>query len=388
MNKKFRIKEIITVTISILLAIGLTELTARFIYKNSEKKTDRLTQKEFIQKYDQVYSNKIIYTKKFFEEQKKFPKMKYDVEKKIWRLIDHKSENFNTKNKKRFTSFANINPKNYIHIFGGSTIFNVEVSDQYTVASLLQEYVNLSGKNFNVINHGVVSDMTHTQNIRLREAALKKNDIVIFYSGPNDIGFILQRNNKSGVNHDWINGHAVKTNIYQYNFFERFIIKLHNIFYKRYIFKILNENITNKKINEVNISDEILSSNVKFLQENYLSQIIMAKNYSEEKEVHFFNLIHPNLYSKKAVNLTQIEKFIIKNEQLTKNDPKKYYNLGYPLLRDIIKNENLELYSFDLTNIFDNNKQEIFVGDAIHVNHIGNKIIAKSIFKIIKEKIN
>ena len=86
MNKKFRIKEIITVTISILLAIGLTELTARYIYKNSEKKTDRLTQKEFIQKYDQVYSNKIIYTKKFFEEQKKFPKMKYDVEKKIWRL--------------------------------------------------------------------------------------------------------------------------------------------------------------------------------------------------------------------------------------------------------------------------------------------------------------
>ena len=58
------------------------------------------------------------------------------------------------------------------------------------------------------------------------------------------------------------------------------------------------------------------------------------------------------------------------------------------MLRDIIKKENLELYSFDLTNIFDNNKQEIFVGDAYHVNHIGNEIVAKSIFKIIKEKIN
>ena len=118
-----------------------------------------------------------------------------------------------------------------------------------------------------------------------------------------------------------------------------------------------------------------------------MNQIITAKSYSEEKEVHFFNLIQPTLWSKKNENLTEIEKLIIKNEQLTKNNPKKYYDLGYPLLKNIIKQNDLKLYSFDFTNIFDNNKQAIFI-DPYHVNHIGNKIVAESIFKIIKKKIN
>jgi len=388
MNIKFRYKETITVIISLLFAIVLTELIARFIYKNSDKKTDRLTKKEFLLKYNQVHSNTNIYSEKFFEEQINFPIMKYDFKKKIWKLIDQKSENFNTKKGKRFTSFANSNPKNYIHVFGGSTIFNEEVPDEYTVTSYLQSFVNSLEKNFNVINHGIMSDMTHTQNIRLRETKLNKNDIVVFYSGPNDIGFILQRNNKSGINEDWIEGHAVKTNVYQYNIFEKFAITLHNTFLKRYFFKILNENITSKKINDVYMSDEILYSNIEFLQKNYLNQINMAKNYSDEKEVYFFNLLHPNLYSKKINNLTKIEKLIIQNEQLTRANPKKYYDLGFPLLKRMINQRNLKVYSYDLTNIFDNNKKEIFVGDAIHVNHAGNKIVAEAIFEIIRTKIN
>ena len=94
------------------------------------------------------------------------------------------------------------------------------------------------------------------------------------------------------------------------------------------------------------------------------------------------------MYTKNIKNLTTIEKEIKKNEELTKHSFEKYFSLGYPIIQNLIKKNEINEYSYDLTNIFDNTTQEIFAGDFVHTNHIGNEIIAKSIFNIIKERIN
>ena len=85
--------------------------------------------------------------------------------------------------------------------------------------------------------------------------------------------------------------------------------------------------------------------------------------------------------------MTNEEKRIKKNDRLVRNSSETPFQISYPVLKKIIKNE-LNEYSYDLTNNFDNIKGEIFTGDYIHVNHIGNEAIARSIFNEIKAKIN
>ena len=387
--KKYKIREVVIFLISILFALSLVELTARFVYKYQLKDEKLVKSKvELLSKYPQVYSDKSIYTPEVLKRDFSFPLAEYDNVKRVWRVKDFKSKYFNINNGSRVTEFANQDPKNFIFMFGGSTLFCDEVPDKYTVSSYLQLFVNKISDKYNVINHGILLDMTHTQVIRLKETPLKEGDIVIFYGGSNDVAFILERDNRSGIQEDWAKGHLAKNNIQYYSPIERAIIKAYYAFPKSYIFKILHKNITIEKLDDSGIHKESISSNIEYLPKYYLNQIRTAKNFIDEKNAYFFNFVQPNMYTKNIKNLTTIEKEIKKNEELTKHSFEKYFSLGYPIIQNLIKKNEINEYSYDLTNIFDNTTQEIFAGDFVHTNHIGNEIIAKSIFNIIKERIN
>jgi hypothetical protein len=51
-----------------------------------------------------------------------------------------------------------------------------------------------------------------------------------------------------------------------------------------------------------------------------------------------------------------------------------------------IELKNLKIKSFDLTKIFDDRKDEVYL-DAVHVSDVGNEIIASSIFELIKDSL-
>ena len=89
------------------------------------------------------------------------------------------------------------------------------------------------------------------------------------------------------------------------------------------------------------------------------------------------------------INSLYLDKFFwqISCSKLIKTSSETPYLISFPVLKKIVREE-LNEYSYDLTSIFDNVKDEIFTGDYIHVNHIGNKVIARSIFDVIQDRIN
>ena len=88
--------------------------------------------------------------------------------------------------------------KNSIYLFGGSTVYNGEVPDSYTIASQLA-LIGANKKSFRVINMGASSIHAGQQLGRLKsEVALTPNDVVIFYDGVNDVFERIVYENKEG----------------------------------------------------------------------------------------------------------------------------------------------------------------------------------------------
>ena len=75
-----------------------------------------------------------------------------------------------------------------VHLFGGSTIFAYEVTDEHTPSALLQKQINATGSKIAVFNHGVGGSTIGDCLRRLKLVSLAKNDIVLLLFGDNDIG--------------------------------------------------------------------------------------------------------------------------------------------------------------------------------------------------------
>ena len=388
-RRRHKIKNIITVFISTLLVVCLIELIARFIYKNETKKQEvGVGVLEYLLDDPPAFSNKNIYTPDVLKTALTFTPLEYDNNSRIWRLIDFKSKNFNIINGFRTTEYSNKDAKNLIHMFGASTLYCQMVPDKHTVSSYLQLFVNNKSKNYNVLNYGVPSYMTKDQVIRLKESFLNSGDIVIFYGGSNDIAYIVDRDKRTGPAGRWDGeAHAPEHNIQYYNTVQKAIIKTYYRFPKRYILKTLYRNITQPNTTGIGVHKGSTEPNVQYLAKHYLNQIEIAKKVVSQEKGYFYNFLQPNLYSKNINTLTNEEKRIKKNDRLVRNSSETPFQISYPVLKKIIKNE-LNEYSYDLTSNFDNIKKEIFTGDYIHVNHIGNEAIARSIFNEIKAKIN
>lgn len=380
MIKKYNYKNnLFIIFVSLIISLALIEIISRQIYKNGLQEKTFFTSAELLIKYPEVISDQNIYTEEFLLTKKMFPDLKYNNIKKIWELEDFQSNCCKIIDGKRFTEFTHKNVKNYIHMFGGSTLFNHETPDKYTVASYLQTYINKINQNYNVVNHGVFSDMSHTQLIRLKNINLKKGDIVIFFGGTNDVFFIVQ-NNRIEIGDDWIEGHRVKKNIKKYNLLEKTILKLREIFPKRYVFKLLEKNI----IGLENYDENIFLENLNYLEKYYRESIKESKKLVEKNNAIFYNFLQPNLYVKKKESLSIIEQEIIANKEFISE---RTTLKGYSVLENILNEKPINEFSYNLTNIFDVVDDEIFVGDFIHVNHLGNNIIALSIFNIIKNSL-
>jgi len=388
-NKNSKIANIITVLISILFTVILIELILRFNYKNEIKNKEvGISHIEYILSNPPALSNKNIYSKKAIKTALYFAPVEYDSVAKTWRLLDFKSDGFNIINGNRFTEYNNKDAKNFIHMFGGSTLYCQIVPDKHTVSSYLQLFVNKISKKYNVINYGVPSHMTQDQVIRLKESSLKSGDIVIFYGGNNDIAYIVGRDNRSGQGKEGgSDANAAVHNIQHYSLIQKIIIKIYYTFPKRYILKTLYRKITLPNTTGIGVHKDSIKSSVDYLSRYYSSQVLTAQKITNVKKGYFYNFLQPNLYIKNITSLSNEEKRIKKNDKLTKTSSETPYLISFPVLKKIVREE-LNEYSYDLTSIFDNVKDEIFTGDYIHVNHIGNEVIARSIFDVIQERIN
>ena len=87
--------------------------------------------------------------------------------------------------------------KQNIYLFGGSTMFCVEVPDRLTISSFLQRSFRLLSGSNQVVNCGFPGATAVDRYQMLMEVVeIKHGDVVIFYFGDNDSGWIDHRSGK------------------------------------------------------------------------------------------------------------------------------------------------------------------------------------------------
>ena len=241
-----------------------------------------------------------------------------------------------------------------VHLFGGSTIFAYEVTDEHTPSAFLQKQINESGSKKAVFNHGVGGSTIGDCLRRLKLVNLTKDDIVLFLFGDNDIGINSPRK------------------LVGRGFFKLipFWGKLLLVFksYSR-VFTWLFFETVEYRFTDSETNPDLLKKTV----EDYFQ----ISEYLKSLGVRTCFLLQPNLYTKVPINEFEF--------RLKSTYPKHWertVSSGFKVLRESLKDKAGFL---DISSVFDN-KSGFYFLDWAHVNSSGNKIIADEMFKVLKTK--
>lgn len=364
--KKF-IKTTLFIAIISIAILGTLEI---FSYYYLETKTKKISQDHFRLNSPSAYKNSLYYSKRFIGESIKTSMIFFTPDKT--RLIlasDQKGNYINVERGDRVT-YPKTSGENKIYIFGGSTIFSAEVPDYYTIPSLLSTLISESrvGK-YEVINKGVSSVNVQQQLEYLKTIKITKGDIVVFYSGVNDILQGLYFGNPQGT---IIGQQRMNANIAQEN-------KLDNILQVSHIYKLL-KNIFTESYLPPHLRNKLqIEELTKSVSDNYKSNIIMAHEYTERHGGHFVNILQPNLYSKPI--RSNYEDWIDKNINF-RGLGRAFEAGNAALARANLDLKKMNFNSTDAGKIFDNLEEECYL-DGYHTSEYCNFLAASYIYNTL-----
>lgn len=271
---------------------------------------------------------------------------------------------------------------NIIWVFGGSTIFNNEVPDRFTVTSFLQRLVNAnSSKRYKVENYGVTSVVSSQELERLKLIQLQKGDIVIFFDGANDSYISIYNRDPDG----WIVGENNNI-LFEKGWLSNFLVKTHNKLKSYSTFVNVFLSPYDYRFEPTHLRDhlEVEALAIK-MRAKFVRNISEAANYSIASKANFFHFLQPTIFTVKQPSLYEYQ--LRKNSYLISAGIDKTLNEGYKALIPAIEELKRDhgVLSFDLTNIFDERPyDEEFFLDWVHVTEKGNEVIANAIFEKIK----
>lgn len=268
-----------------------------------------------------------------------------------------------------------------IYMFGGSTMENVEVPDEYTIASnvsnLLSKSVLSDKYQFEVINFGSGAYTSTQQLIRLIYEAQRdfkdygKPNLVIFYDGVNDVfnGVYLER---PGI-HDAYD--RIKLRYDDINSF--YLIKIRELLrQKSKAFQLISYLLTgdeeryfqNRDFNYPKYALE--STNI------YRQNIAAIKALGKAFNFDSIFFLQPQIFVSKELSSYDLNIL----DRWNKNHPRmaEAYQIGYSEFNKLVDN-NLMI---GLTDVFDGSKKPIYK-DYCHVGPYADLLIAESISKYI-----
>lgn len=363
---------IILFIFSILFVLVILESATRLLFKHEYR-----TLYDHRMSQPAPYQHSSFYSKAFIKESFKQPGDWVNPEgSRILYPENFNGEYFNVKNNRRVTtnqpdSFA-IN----VFLFGGSTIYNSEVSDEHTVASYLQRALNnKKPSTFRVINYGVTSANTAQQLERLETIDIHENDIVVFYGGVNDAMLFT-----SGRINGWIVGENI-VSFSQLNVLQRIRFKLYFKLRKqsRFAEKFFNP-FTYHLPAHLNDSLRVEEMKVE-LANSYNNSIEISDSIVKSKNARFYNFVQPSLLTRS--NMTDYEKELLQNEYLVPQMWQVALHLSYPvILNSNNEFKNKGIYSNNLTNLFDTSPDSHYL-DFCHITEKGNNLIANAIYSAI-----
>tara|TARA_B100001287_G_scaffold275436_1_gene283027 strand:+ start:1220 stop:2347 length:1128 start_codon:yes stop_codon:yes gene_type:complete len=359
---------LIIIFISIILGLLLVEICSYIYVKNFSE--TYLTTWEFRKRKPPPYYSADYFSEDFINESRYF--VRGDL-KDVIKLEDYKGNFFNVLNGFRFTTDTPLSYKKRVLLFGGSTLFSQEVPDKFTIASYLQR--ELKEKDIIVKNYGLPGMNSRQQFEILKKISLNKNDIVIFYHGVNDVYY----NVFFGESHGWVNGVPAFRPVKKINFLEKMIYKFNDNFGNVLSSpQLLNLVALKQQPLSVKSEDE-LEMNSELAVSSFEKYINLSNDLVIDKGAHFINILQPILFGKK--DLTKFQSEILANPYLTASGSEKAFFITYPKLRQISSSELRDIKFYDFSSILHDDdlfENEIWF-DFCHINHEGNKYVAKVI---------
>lgn len=251
-------------------------------------------------------------------------------------------------NELRFTVGQPSEPYARIFILGGSTVFNAQVPNPHTIASLLQSKLREIGNNCSVINFGK-SGATSVNRIEFikNQKILNKGDAVILYFGIND-ACITKRTFEYKSNP--IHLVLVALNMAQ-NLLSKFLLTFEKLpriskFGTKYVVK-------------------------KYIKEEVIVAIQSFNTHCENLGVEFVAVLEPSAYSCRGLNRTE-KRFL---NQFA-NSPKRALQVANRVFLEELSGDR---YFVDGGRVFDYADEAVFT-DWCHTTKYGNSLLSDFFF--------
>ena len=242
--------------------------------------------------------------------------------------------------------------KQNIYLFGGSTMFCVEVPDRLTIASFLQRLITPLSNSIQVINYGMTGATAVDRYQMLMEIVeIKHGDVVIFYFGDNDSG--------------WIDHRSGKLSQQLVPWFIRMIRGLADLGSEmaRWIYGTIAPR-SFRKFSRTAVNDTVHA-------------LRNAHEYCNSRGAKMIAILQPNIYS--LSTKSEYEKILEKrfSQDLRTLIIGAYIHYGVWI--------NTVRYGVSATHIFDNAPAPVFL-DWSHTNARGSELIAKFIYNEMLER--
>jgi lysophospholipase L1-like esterase len=239
-----------------------------------------------------------------------------------------------------------------MYLFGGSTMFCIEVPDRLTVSSFLQRLLRQTSDSVQVVNCGSPGATAVDRSRMLAEIIqIEQGDIAVFYFGDNDSG--------------WIDHRSGKLSQQLVPLFMRTLRGLADLGSEiaRWIYGEIAPGRF-RKFSQSAVSDTIQSLNE-------------AHKHCLVKGAQMLAILQPNIYT-----LRTKSDYEIQLEKRFSKDLKTLIIDSYQQYENWIKTTS---YGVSATHIFNNAPSSIFL-DWAHANARGSELIAKFIFEELKNR--
>ncbi len=326
-----------------------------------------MTRKEQVQSEPPAYKGSPYYSQEFVKDfiRKSIPPLEWDKNTNSILLGDLVGRFYNVQHGHRVTVGASGSETLRILLLGGSTIYNQEVPDEFTVASLLQRCINTKyPKKYKVVNGGLVAVSTESHWTTLQKFSLKPGDHVIYYSGLNDLFYTVYEPRES--DRLFLRGQEPK-GIF------KFALKMKD---QLYLFRGIVEMMTQLVPPHLQDSKRVSELLTKF-EDNYFNRIQTAWAYSIKNKANFHHFLQGSLFHKTSP--TSYEQNLLKNSLLTPYGLNEIVVSGLERIDQRAKQSDWMGAHHNLTKVFDQPQTGEIFFDYVHVNEKGNQMIANAI---------
>lgn len=276
-----------------------------------------------------------------------------------------------------------------VYTFGGSTMWGVFAPDNQTIPSYIAQKLNGFSSKFTIVNYAQIAYNSNQEliyfTLLLKEG--KVPDVAIFYDGCNDL-FV---NNVSGkqtitfyenrikglLGNMWrfsgpdlvINQSLLNENLFRDAI--RYIPKYIKLIHYPYMFlmRIIQKTTNTADTVENNFTEAVPER----IANTYIQNAFMIEALSRAYNFRYLLVWQPTIFTK-ATKSTD-EKTLLTYDKM-------HPEILYPIATRRLREKKLKNF-YDLTSVFDNTDQSVFI-DECHVTSQGNQIIAEKIVEILK----